>query len=417
MMAPKGTHVAVPFSRVVDGDTIRVVLPGETRDESLRILCLDTEESNGGGSKPITPWGHKAKERAEAFFKDAQSVMIEFPGKDDLSTCIQKYRGNFGRLLVYVYRDGNDFQETMIQEGYSPYFVKYGRAHFEALHQRYTQAEQRAQRQRLGVWDQVKVNGSERRNYAALGCWWQLRERVIETYRRLRAIDESILNPRLDYAQLNTMAHQGAPVTLFTELRTITRVGGHSGLIGMGSIDRPFNLFLPDMDSAAGQVVVNLLETRYISSDEVHPRRSYAYVTGNLSIYRDLPQLVVHGEDQISDSVSSRVDTPTPDLMIAALLPDPVGSDAGFETVTLRNSGRQEALLDGWQLRDRAGHCLALYGRVAARTDMEVRLEKGHLPLNNTGDEVYLLGPEDKVQHQVAYSAGDVVCGQRIWFG
>jgi micrococcal nuclease len=415
-MMLKGTHVEVPFSRVVDGDTIRVVLPGETKDESLRILCLDTEESHNGGGKPVTPWGIAAKARAEAFFRDADTVVIEFPGNEPLEVCKQKYRGNYGRLLVYVYRDSVDFQEIMIQEGYSPYFVKYGRAQFAGHHQRYARAEWTAQRRRRGVWDQMTVNGGERRNYAALGCWWQLRGRIIDGYRRVHAMDASILNPRLDYDRISTMARDEAAATIFTEMRSIIRVGGHSGLISMGSVDRPFSLFLPDMDSEAGQEVVNLLETRYISGNEDHPRRSYAYVTGKLSTYRDRPQVVVQSADQIGDGVAAREDTTDANLVIAALLPDPVGADAGFERVTLRNRGITAASLEGWQLKDLSGHSLDLSGNLDGGEDREIKLERGQLPLNNTGDDIFMLGPQGKVQHQVAYSAGDVVCWEKIWF-
>jgi micrococcal nuclease len=416
MIELKGTHAAVTFSRVVDGDTIRVVLPGETEDESLRILCLDTEETHAGSGKPVTPWGHKAKERAEAFFNDAAEVVIEFPGHEDLDTCIHKYRGNYGRLLVYVYRDGVDYQETMIAEGYSPYFVKYGRAEFTDHHRRYTQAEQRAQRQHIGVWNQLAVNGGEQRNYAALGIWWQLRARVIEDYRRLRALDDSLLDPRLDYDHISALARDGAEATIFTEMRTITRVGGHSGLISMGAVDRPFYLFVPDIDSAQGQEVVHLLENRYISGADDHPRRSYAYVRGVLQTYRDHPEIVVHTADQISDTVEGREETEGSGIVIAALLPDPEGADAGFERVTLRNSAAQPASLDGFQLKDQSGHRLALSGPMEAHADREIQLERGQLPLNNTGDAVYLLTPDGKVQHQAVYSASDVISGKPIWF-
>jgi hypothetical protein len=170
------------------------------------------------------------------------------------------------------------------------------------------------------------------------------------------------------------------------------------------------------MDSADGQSVVNLLETRYISGDEAHPRRSYAYVTGDLSTYRERPQLVVYTVDQISDFVSGREDTPTADFLIAALLPDPMGGDAGFESVILRSMDSRATSLEGWQLKDRGGNSLALSGGVEAHGDREIRLAPGQLPLNNMGDELYLLGPDNKVQHQVAYTAEDVVCGERVWF-
>lgn len=148
----KGTNATGKFARVVDGDTIRVVLPGQARDEPLRILGLDTEESSGGSDKPVTPWGKEAKKRAERFFEGADNVTIEFPGNEPLEVCLNRYRGNFGRVLVYVYRDGTDFQEAMIREGFSPYFMKYGNTDFSEHHRRFQQAEVAAQRAHIGVW-------------------------------------------------------------------------------------------------------------------------------------------------------------------------------------------------------------------------------------------------------------------------
>ncbi len=412
-----GTHLKVKFSRIVDGDTIRVFLPGDEKDESLRILALDTEESIAGGSKPITPWGKKAKQRAELFFLDADEVTIEFPGNEDLATCLQKYRGNFGRLLVYVYRDGVDFQETMIREGYSPYFMKYGNAEFTGHHLRYTQAEQNAQRHHLGVWDQITVNGVAHRNYAVLGTWWQLRATLIDSYRKIRAIDPSILNTRLDYLALETKAKTEDSVTVFTELSSLTRVGGRHGLIGIGSIKQPFNLFIPNLDSPTGQEILNLLESRYISRGDDHPRRSYAYVTGQLSAYNNRPQMVVTSPDQISDSVKSRVDlTPQVAVRITSLLPNPSGADAGFEQLQLSNTGRVGVSLEGWSMQDRSGRRFALRGDIKPGQTTEITLQAGEMPLNNTGDEITLIDQHGKIMNAVSYSAGDVISGQSIQF-
>ena len=84
--------------------------------------------------------------------------------------------------------------------------------------------------------------------------------------------------------------------------------------------------------------------------------------------------------------------------------------------MTLRNTGSRWASLDGWRLKDRTGHSLALSGRIDPGADREILLERGQLPLNNTGDDVFLLGTDSRVTDQVAYSSADVVCGERIWF-
>ena len=110
---------------------------------------------------------------------------------------LERYRDNYGRLLVFVHVDGMDYQEHMIAEDYSPYFTKYGNARFHIYHHRYLAAERAAQAARRGVWNQVAVNGAEQRNYAVLTAWWALRAAVIEDYRRARSEGADILDSRL----------------------------------------------------------------------------------------------------------------------------------------------------------------------------------------------------------------------------
>jgi len=90
-----GTRIRVPFVRVVDGDTIRVIVTdpqGNEKEESLRILALDTEESNRGGGKPVTPHGQMAKREAKDFFSGQDKVDLEFPSDSPLEECLKKHR-------------------------------------------------------------------------------------------------------------------------------------------------------------------------------------------------------------------------------------------------------------------------------------------------------------------------------------
>lgn len=299
-----GTRIEVPFVRVVDGDTIRVEINGE--EESLRILALDTEESNKGSSKPVTPWGREAKEEAKRFFADSDTVMLEFSDNEPLEIALQKHRGNYGRLLVFVYhKDGRDFQEHMIRQGYSPYFVKYGYASFKEHHQRYMTAERDAQIANRGLWDQIKVNGSEIRNYALLGVWWHLRAQIIDNYRRFRADYPNlpVYNTRLDYATLVNLAYKEQDVTIFTELREFKRVGAEHAIIGIGSIANPFHLFIPNIDESPGQEIISLIMERYAPTDETYVRRGYAFVRGPLKLFRGNPEIIVTSIDQIMDTL------------------------------------------------------------------------------------------------------------------
>lgn len=296
-----GTSITATVVRAIDGDTLRLMSDG--REESVRLLGLDTEESNRGSNKPVTPWGQKAKEAAQQAFPAGATVTLEFPGLEPIQECWEKHRDNYGRLLGYVHKDGMDVQEHMIHEGYSPYFVKYGYADFPAYHDRYTAAERRSQTAHRGVWDQFTVNGFEARNYAVLGVWWHLRAEAIDDYRTAKASNPSLLDSRRDYQQLVELAKQETEATVFTELREYRLAGKHI-VVTIGSFKQPFQVFIPN-GVEEGQDILRLLDNRYIARDEIHPRRGYAYVRGPLKLYQGKPEMIMTSPAQISDSPMS----------------------------------------------------------------------------------------------------------------
>jgi endonuclease YncB( thermonuclease family) len=299
-----GTTLEVPVDRPVDGDTVRVLIDG--RSEALRILALDTEESRPGGDKPMTPWGRQASEHAAELFTPGRTMTLEFEGNEPVAECLQRYRDNFGRLLVLLHLDGLNFSEHMIAEGYSPYFNKYGHARFAEHHLAFVIAERSAQAARRGLWDQVAVNGSEQRNYANLGAWWSLRAAIIDDYRRARADGAAILNSRLDYAEIAERARNGQETIVFTELATFRRLSSRRAVIDIGSQAQPFQVFIPDIETDEGMALVNLVRERYLAEDDgrntIRARRSYAYVQGRLQIFHDAPEVIVPGPASITDA-------------------------------------------------------------------------------------------------------------------
>lgn len=299
----QGTSLEVDVIRAIDGDTIKVELEGE--EESLRILALDTEESRAGGGKPVTPWGRAAKEKAIEMFPQGSVVTIEFPGNEPLEECLQRYRDNYGRPLVYVHTADEDYQKLMIREGYSPYFTKYGYAHFDTHDRRYREAERQAQADAVGVWNQLAVNGAEMRDYGALCAWWELRAETIETFRQARQEGTAdILDSRLDYTELE--GREGEHAVVFTELRSYRRVGQNHVVVNIGSQAQPFKLFLPNaIETDEGQRILSLFDRRYIANsdgDTVEtPLRSYAYVSGDIKLYQGKPEIEITSIDQVTD--------------------------------------------------------------------------------------------------------------------
>lgn len=92
------------------------------------------------------------------------------------------------------------------------------------------------------------------------------------------------------------------------------------------------------------------------------------------------------------------------DVRIVALLPNPVGPDKGNETVTLKNFGTRTADISGWHLQDRAGNMHPLSGAIAPGETVSVALEGMRMPLNNSGDDVFIFdsdaGEESSNLHQ-----------------
>ena len=99
----KGTTLTdLKLTKVVDGDTIKVELEGE--EESLRLSCLDTEETFAGGSKPVTNAGKLASKWAKDYFHADEEgfptwevrVDLEFDTNDPVPECLKTHRGNYG---------------------------------------------------------------------------------------------------------------------------------------------------------------------------------------------------------------------------------------------------------------------------------------------------------------------------------
>ena len=303
----KGTVIKdLKLTEVVDGDTIKVLL--NNKEESIRFVCLDTEESQPGGSKPVTNAGILASKWAKAYFGANEEgipngdvrVDLEFDTDDPVEVCLHKHRGNYGRLICYVYKAGEQENSNLriVRKGWSPYFVKYGRSRL--YHRQFMEAEFEAQSQGLGIWNWETNAGGNRRDYTTLIPWWHLRDSVIQDYRNLDS-QAGVLSVRLDYEEIVSAAQAGKEIKVFCDLQGgINKWPGNGALIYAGSKSHKFNLWISDRDSATAQTILRLIETRYANSG-----RGYVYVSGQASLYPPnadgKPQIVLTDVNQLAD--------------------------------------------------------------------------------------------------------------------
>ncbi len=292
---------ALKLLKVIDGDTVKVEI--NSKDESLRLCCLDTEESWSGGSKPVTNAGKLASKWAKKFFgvkdngfpevNDEIMVDIEFDTNDPVPECLKKHRGNYNRLICYIFKEGVNYNLEVVKKGWSPYFVKYGRS--RRYHDEFLDAESVAQARGVAVWNPDTNAGGKSRDYETLIPWWHLRESVIHDFRRF-GIQGGVQSVRLDYEDIVEAAESGSEMTILCDLQGGISRRGNGALIFAGSPTQKFNLWIPDWGSQPSQDILRLIGTRYSGRG-----RGYVYVSGEASLYRGKPQIVLAGTDQLSD--------------------------------------------------------------------------------------------------------------------
>lgn len=144
----------VTVTRVIDGDTMEITYANGTED-TVRLLGVDTPETTLSRNSPdefegipdstagrdhLFEWG----ERATTFAEDelnGEEVRIVFDAESDR-------RGYYGRLLVYIYLDEENFNERLLSDGYARMYD----SRF-SLRDKFAAVESQAQTNEVGLWD------------------------------------------------------------------------------------------------------------------------------------------------------------------------------------------------------------------------------------------------------------------------
>ena len=152
--AVDGESVTVTVTRVIDGDTMEIEYANGT-EETVRLLGVDTPETTlsrvspdefagipdtTAGRDHLFNWGEQATALAKDELEGTQVEIIVDPELDR--------RGYFDRLLVYLYVDGQNFNERLLAEGY----VRMYDSQF-SLREEFAALEQDAQATGVGLWD------------------------------------------------------------------------------------------------------------------------------------------------------------------------------------------------------------------------------------------------------------------------
>ncbi|RJX42750.1 nuclease [Halonotius aquaticus] len=150
----EGPSWNVTVTRVIDGDTVEIRYANGTT-ETVRLLGVDTPETppntvspaefegipdTEAGRDHLVSWGGNATEFAERKLAGTEVRLVVDPESDR--------RGGYGRLLAYIYVDGENFNSLLLSGGYARLYESEFR-----LRDSFAATEATAQQERVGLWN------------------------------------------------------------------------------------------------------------------------------------------------------------------------------------------------------------------------------------------------------------------------
>jgi len=132
-----GYDATVRVTRVVDGDTIRISPAIDGIDE-VRLIGVDAPETKEPGCD-VQPYGTEASEFTTEELQ-GEEVNLQFDeDRDD----------QYDRLLAYVHKNEEMFNETLLEEGYAQVYIVDPNDQYE---DRFEEAQAEAQGAQRGIW-------------------------------------------------------------------------------------------------------------------------------------------------------------------------------------------------------------------------------------------------------------------------
>ena len=148
-----GSSWNVTVTRVIDGDTVEIRYENGST-ETVRLLGVDTPETPPNSVSPgefegipdtdagrdhLIEWGGRATGFAERNLA-GRNVRLVVDSQADR-------RGGYGRLLGYIYVDGENFNQLLLTNGYARLYESAFR-----YRDRFAAAEATAQQEGVGLW-------------------------------------------------------------------------------------------------------------------------------------------------------------------------------------------------------------------------------------------------------------------------
>ena len=137
----------VTVTKVIDGDTIEILIDGE--NERVRLVGIDTPEpySNNNEKKWYgLPDDHLRKWGIEAF--DYTNKRLYKKEVNISYDTVQGQKDEFGRTLAYIYIGNKNFNLELVENGYARVYTEKK----SDLYLKLIEAETKARINKIGLW-------------------------------------------------------------------------------------------------------------------------------------------------------------------------------------------------------------------------------------------------------------------------
>ena len=135
----------VTFVQCVDGDTAWFLIDG--KKEKVRFLAIDAPEI-AHDDKDADYYGDNASEYVCKVLKDAKSISLEYDVHSEV-------RDKYDRLLAWVFIDGENLNQLLVERGYA--MVRYVYGDYSYLDD-LCDSQEKAYDKKLGIWKYEQNN-------------------------------------------------------------------------------------------------------------------------------------------------------------------------------------------------------------------------------------------------------------------
>ena len=136
----------VKYKSCIDGDTIKVTLKDEVY--TVRMLAVNTPETGHMANTKKEYYGEEASEYTCKKIKNAKSIELEYDSKSDRTD-------KYGRLLAWVYVDGNLLQEDLVRNGYAKVAYLYDDYKYA---DKLKKIQEEVSKEEIGVWNEEALS-------------------------------------------------------------------------------------------------------------------------------------------------------------------------------------------------------------------------------------------------------------------